>query len=164
MKKVEVQAGDQALCFLLPLRLGGSMRFRYLTAIVLALVSSTFALEGQIGIHDPSTIIQCDGKYYTFGTGGGGLISNDGWTCNRGASRAGGGVAPDVIHIGDRYYLYYAKSRKQPQADVHMIWNRTLDPDSANFKCEEGGIVASSDGVEDCNAIAPAVFLDSITA
>jgi arabinan endo-1,5-alpha-L-arabinosidase len=63
------------------------MRFRYLAAIVAALVSATFALDGQIGIHDPSTIIQCDGKYYTFGTGGGGLISNDGWTWNRGAHR-----------------------------------------------------------------------------
>jgi arabinan endo-1,5-alpha-L-arabinosidase len=139
------------------------MRFRYLAAIVLTLGSAAFALDGQIGIHDPSTIIQCDGKYYTFGTGGGGLISNDGWTWNRGASRPGGGVAPDVIHIGDRYYLYYATSKKQPQAEVHMIWNRTLDPNSANFKWEEGGIVASSDGVEDCNAIDPAVFLDPAT-
>ena len=139
------------------------MKFQYLTAIVLALVSSTFALEGQIGNHDSSTIIQCDGKYYTFGTGGGGLVSNDGWTWNRGASRPSGGVAPDVIHIGDRYYLYYATSSKQPQADVHMVWNKTLDPDSANFKWEEGGIVASSDGIEDCNAIDPAAFLDPTT-
>jgi len=127
------------------------------------LVSAAFALDGQIGIHDPSTVIQCDGKYYTFGTGGGGLISNDGWTWTRGASRPGGGVAPDVIHIGDRYYLYYSTSTKQPKADVHMIWNRTLDPDSPDFKWQEGGIVASSDGVEDCNAIDPAVFLDPAT-
>ncbi len=139
------------------------MRFRHLAAIVLALVSAAFALDGQIGIHDPSTITQCDGKYYTYGTGGGGLISGDGWTWDRGASRPGGGVAPDVIHIGDRYYLYYATSKRQPQADVHMIWNRTLDPSSADFKWEEGGIVASSDGVEDCNAIDPAVFLDPVT-
>jgi arabinan endo-1,5-alpha-L-arabinosidase len=138
---------------------GGSMRFRYLAA-VLALVSAAFALDGQITIHDPSTIIQCDGAYYTFVTGGGGLISNDGWTWSRGASRPGGGVAPDVIHIGDRYYLYYATSTRQPKADVHMIWNKTLDPNSPGFKWEEGGIVASSDGVEDCNAIDPAVFLD----
>jgi hypothetical protein len=55
-------------------------------------------------------------------------------------------VAPDVIHIGDRYYLYYSTSSKQPQADVHMIWNKTLDPNSPDFKWEEGGIVASSDG------------------
>ena len=25
-------------------------------------------------------IMECEGKYYTFGTGGGGLISEDGWT------------------------------------------------------------------------------------
>jgi arabinan endo-1,5-alpha-L-arabinosidase len=139
------------------------MRFRYLSVVALALVSAAFALDGQIGIHDPSTIIQCSGKYYTFGTGGGGLISNDGWTWNRGVSRPGGGVAPDVIHIGDRYYLYYATSSKQPQADVHMIWNKTLDPNAPGFKWEEGGIVASSDGIEDCNAIDPAVFLDPVS-
>jgi arabinan endo-1,5-alpha-L-arabinosidase len=136
------------------------MRFRYLTTVVLVLVTGIFALDGQIGIHDPSTIIQCDGKYYTYGTGGGGLISADGWTWNRGASRPGGGVAPDVIPIGGRYCLYYATSSKQPQADVHMIWNKTLNPNSPDFKWEQGGIVASSDGVEDCNAIDPAVFLD----
>ena len=36
--------------------------------------------QAQIGapyIHDPSTIAECEGKYYTFGTGGGGLISED---------------------------------------------------------------------------------------
>jgi arabinan endo-1,5-alpha-L-arabinosidase len=136
------------------------MRFRYWTAMALGLVATTFALDGQINMHDPSTIILCDGKFYTFATGGGGWVSNDGWTWSRGASRPGGGVAPDVIHIGDRYYLYYSTASRQPKADVHMIWNKTLDPNSPDFKWEEGGIVASSDGVEDCNAIDPAVFLD----
>ena len=47
-----------------------------------AIFSCSFALtaEAQVGepfIHDPSTIQECDGKYYTFGTGGGGLISSD---------------------------------------------------------------------------------------
>ena len=44
-----------------------------------------------------------------------------------------------------------------------MIWNKTLDPNSPSFKWEEGGIVASSDGEEDCNAIDPAVLLDPVT-
>lgn len=136
------------------------MKYSTLLAAVIPLISRAFALEGQIQIHDPSTVIQCDGKYYTFGTGGGGLVSDDGWTWRRGASRPGGGVAPDFIHLGDRYYLYYATSSRQPKADVHMIWNKTLDPNSPEFKWEEGGIVASSDGVEDCNAIDPAVLLD----
>ncbi len=44
---------------------------------------------GKPYIHDPSTIVKCDGKYYTFGTGGGGLISDDGWVWNSGAVRPG---------------------------------------------------------------------------
>ncbi len=139
------------------------MRFRFFAAAAFALVSAAFALDGQIGIHDPSTIIQCNGKYYTFGTGGGSLVSDDGWTWNRGASRPGGGVAPDVIRLADRYCLYYATSARQPKADVHLLWNKTLDPNAPDFKWEEGGIVASSDGVEDCNAIDPAVFMDPVS-
>ena len=57
---------------------------------LLTLASPVFALDGQIGIHDPSTVIQCDGKFYVFGTGGGGLISDDGWTWRGGAVRPGG--------------------------------------------------------------------------
>jgi hypothetical protein len=26
------------------------------------------ALDGQVGIHDPSTVIRCNGKLYTYGT------------------------------------------------------------------------------------------------
>ena len=75
-------------------------------------------------------------------------------------SRAAG-LAPDVIHIGDRYYVYVAANiGAQPKAAINMIWSKTLDPDSPDYKWEEGGVVASSDGVEDCNAIDPGVFLD----
>ena len=43
---------------------------------VLAVVGSiAFALDGQIGIHDPSTIVMCNNKFYTWGTGGSGLVS-----------------------------------------------------------------------------------------
>ncbi len=71
------------------------------------------------------------------------------------------GLAPDVIHIGDRYYVYVAANiGAQPKAAINMISNKTLDPDSPDYKWEEGGVVASSDGVEDCNAIDPGVFLD----
>ena len=68
--------------------------------------SLVFALDGQIGIHDPSTIIFCDGKYYTYGTGGSSLVSDDGWTWRQGARLPRRGLAPDVIHIGDKYFLY----------------------------------------------------------
>ena len=45
----------------------------------------SFAQTGSPFIHDPSSIVECDGKYYTFGTGGGGLISEDGWNWHGGA-------------------------------------------------------------------------------
>ena len=66
-----------------------------------------------------------------------------------------------MIHIGDRYYMYVAANiGAQPKAAVNMIWSKTLDPDSPDYKWEEGGVVASSDGIEDSNAIDPGVFLD----
>jgi arabinan endo-1,5-alpha-L-arabinosidase len=132
-----------------------------LLATVLVVASLALALEGQIGIHDPSTIVKCDGKYYTYGTGGSSLVSDDGWTWRRGTALPRRGLAPDVIHIGDRYYVYVAANiGAQPKAAVNMISNKTLDPDSPDYKWEEGGVVASSDGVEDANAIDPGVFLD----
>ncbi len=132
-----------------------------LLATVFALASLALALDGQIGIHDPSTVVRCNGKYYTYGTGGSSLVSDDGWTWRRGTPLPRRGLAPDVIHIGDRYYVYVAANiGAQPKAAVNMIWNKTLDPDSPDYQWEEGGVVASSDGVEDSNAIDPGVFLD----
>jgi len=133
------------------------------TLAILAAIwaSPAFALDGQVQIHDPSTIVQCNGRFYTFGTGGSCLISDDGWTWRRGVTPARRGMAPDIIHIGDRYYLYIAANiGAQPKAAVNMIWNKTLDPNSPDYKWEEGGVVASSDGVEFCNAIDPGLFLD----
>ena len=48
------------------------------------------AQTGEPYIHDPSTLAECGGKWYTFGTGGGGLISDDGWSWHGGADRPGG--------------------------------------------------------------------------
>lgn len=125
--------------------------------------SHVFALEGEIGIHDPSTIAFCDGKYYTYGTGGTSLVSNDGWTWQRGTPLPRRGLAPDVIHIGDKYFLYIAANSGPTKADINLLTNKTLDPNSPAYKWEEGGVVASSDGVEDCNAIDPGVILDPNT-
>ena len=81
-----------------------------LSAALFLAQSSLFHVYAQVGepyIHDPSTIAECDGKYYTFGTGGGGLISDDGWSWHSGAERPGGGAAPDALKIGDRYLIIY---------------------------------------------------------
>jgi len=132
-----------------------------LAAAIFSLEISAWALEGDVRIHDPSTVVQCDGKYYTFGTGGSCLVSDDGWTWKRGTAPGRRGMAPDAIKIGDRYYMYVARNvGAQPRAEINMIWSKSLDPESPDYKWEEGGVVAASDGTEDCNAIDPGVLLD----
>ena len=132
-----------------------------IAAGLLAAACISVALDGTVNIHDPSTIAVCNGKFYTYGTGGSALVSDDGWTWRRGTNLPRRGLAPDVIHIGDRYYVYVAANiGGQPRAAVNMIWSKTLDPESPDYKWEEGGVVASSDGVEDSNAIDPGVMLD----
>ena len=128
--------------------------------VVFACASAVAQLAGEPYIHDPSTVVQSDGKYYTFGTGRGGLISDDGYTWRAGAVRPGGGVAPDVIKVGDRYYMAYAVGGGGMSgghaSKVKVMWNKTLDPKSPDFEFHDVGVAASSDGVEDCDAIDPA--------
>jgi arabinan endo-1,5-alpha-L-arabinosidase len=123
--------------------------------------SPVLALDGEVRIHDPSTIIRCDGRFYTYGTGGSCLVSDDGWTWRSGVRPSRRGMAPDVIRLGDRYCMYVAANiGGQPKAAINMISSKTLDPSSPDYKWEEGGVVASSDGVEFCNAIDPGLFRD----
>ena len=124
-------------------------------------------VNAQIGkpfIHDPSTIVECEGKYYTFGTRGGGLISEDGWTWNEGGIRPGGGAAPDVLKIGDRYLIAYGSTGGGlgggHDGQINTMWNKTLDPNSPNFKYSEPIVVASSSNMEDNDAIDPGLLLD----
>ncbi len=133
-----------------------------------ALVSfSALAQEGQPWIHDPSTIMECDGKYYTFGTGGGGLISEDGWNWFSGAVRPGGGAAPDAIKIGDRYLVAYSATGGGlgggHAGRVLTMWNKTLDPNSPDFEYTEAIEVAASLNDEDCDAIDAGLFMDPQT-
>ena len=125
------------------------------------------AQTGAPYIHDPSTIAECEGKYYTFGTGGGGLISEDGWSWHAGAERPGGGAAPDVLKIGDRYLVIYGATGGGlgggHNGRILTMWNKTLDPKSPDFKYSNPIEVASSDGMEDCDAIDPCLLLDPST-
>jgi len=135
-----------------------------LATAVRTLPAQAPALDGEPYIHDPSTIAFSDGKYYTFGTGAGGLMSEDGWTWHSGAVRPGGGVAPDIIKIGDRYWVSFATGGGGMSgghaSKVHTMWSKTLDPKSPDFGFHDDTIVASSDGIEDCDAIDPAFLLD----
>jgi arabinan endo-1,5-alpha-L-arabinosidase len=142
-----------------------------LTAAIPAMLSSgpssPPALDGEPYIHDPSTIMMSGGKYYTYGTGGGGLVSDDGWTWRSGAVRPGGGLAPDAIKIGDRYYIAYASKGGGMSGGhagaINTMWSKTLDPKSPDFKFNDDSVVVTTDGVEDCDAIDPAFLLDPVT-
>jgi len=145
-------------------------QIRILGSIALLSILLTGSAIAQVGkpfIHDPSTIMECDGKYYTYGTGGGGLISEDGWTWNSGAVRPGGGAAPDAIKIGDRYLIVYGSTGGGlgggHDGKINTMWNKTLDPKSPDFKFSESVVVASSSNMEDCDAIDPGLLLDPTT-
>jgi arabinan endo-1,5-alpha-L-arabinosidase len=123
-----------------------------------------FALDGDPWIHDPSTVVPCDGKYYTYGTGGSGLVSDDGWTWHSGARLPIGGAAPDVIHIGDRYFMAIAVTGGGlgggHAGGVRVMWSKSLDTNSPDYGFKDNTVVATSDGAEDCDAIDPSFLLD----
>ena len=139
----------------------------FYTALLCTALHNASAQVGQPYIHDPSTIAECDGKYYTFGTGSGGLISADGWTWKGGAVRPGGGAAPDVMKIGNRYLVVYGATGGGlgggHNGRILTMWNKTLDPQAPDFKYSDPIEVAASDGLEDNDAIDPGLLLDPTT-
>src|ERR1039457_3979652 len=135
-----------------------------------------WALDGAIGIHDPSTVIKCDGNYYVFGTGRGisVLTSSNGFDWQRGGrvfdripdsvrqfcpKNDGQSVwAPDIIKLNGEYYLYYAiSSWGQFVSAVGLMTNPTLNTNSPDYKWTDCGMVVHSSKGEDLNAIDPGV-------
>ena len=155
-----------------------SMLRKVLLGVVTTLALPAYALDGDILIHDPSTVTAYAGHYYTFGTGNGlpFLTSDDGWTWRRTGSlmsalpdgkpgaavlaRGGNNTwAPDVIHIGDKFFLYYSAPGTQPKSAIGLLVGKSLDPASPDYHWEDGGPIVWSDGIEDSNAIDPGVLL-----
>jgi arabinan endo-1,5-alpha-L-arabinosidase len=155
------------------------VRIAGVAVAALLVVPSLVALDGQPGLHDPSTVIVQDGRYYVYATGAGlpFSVSDDGWTWRRGGTvmekvpggrpgpdviaRGGNNTwAPDIIRSGDKYFLYYSAPGTQPKAAIGLLVGTTLDPGSPDYKWEDGGPIVWSDGVEDSNAIDPGVLRD----
>ena len=63
-----------------------SIRLGFFLAILGLSATPVFAIDGMIGVHDPSTVVVCDGNYYSFGTGRGIpiLTSSNGFNWQRG--------------------------------------------------------------------------------
>ncbi len=68
------------------------------------------------------------------------------------------------MKIGDRYLVAYGATGGGlgggHNGRILTMWNKTLDPCSPDFKYSEAVVVASSDGIEDCDAIDPSFLLD----
>ena len=141
--------------------------FLFVSLSLCLCVQKATAQTGAPYIHDPSTLAECDGKWYTFGTGGGGIISDDGWSWHSGADRPGGGAAPDIMKIGDHYLCIYGATGGGlgggHNGRILTMWNKTLDPKSPDFKWSQAVEVCASDGMEDQDAIDPSLLLDPTT-
>ncbi|HVM63017.1 MAG TPA: glycosyl hydrolase 53 family protein [Verrucomicrobiae bacterium] len=134
----------------------------------------------EIQVRDPSTIAKCKDEYWVFGTGEGITTAHSEdlvkWEdgprvfTNLPAAvaeavpghKGNRAWAPDIIHLGDRYLLYYAVSTwgKNTSA-IGLATNPTLDPDDPRFRWTDQGIVVQSREGDDFNAIDPAITQDA---
>ena len=162
----------------LPTAFGGAHPSRGIgAAAVFLLAFPVMTVDGEPYIHDPSTVMVHEGKFYTYGTGRGLpiLVSDDGWIWRSGGAlldavsgdraevleRGGNNTwAPDVIRSGDRYFVYYSAPATQPRSAIGLLVGATLDPEAPGYGWQDGGAVVWSDGVEDNYAIDPGVFRD----
>jgi arabinan endo-1,5-alpha-L-arabinosidase len=132
-------------------------------------------LSGNLSVHDPVIIRQAD-TYYIFSTGGrpgAGVIpfrySKDlyNWTlggyvfdrlpewATKEIPGARGAWAPDISFYNGKYHLYYSVSAfGKNNSAIGLATNKTLDPNSPDYKwVDEGIVVRSYAGKDDWNAI-----------
>ncbi|MDE5982453.1 MAG: family 43 glycosylhydrolase [Duncaniella sp.] len=129
-------------------------------------------------VHDP-VMARENGRYYMFTTGMGiGLMSSPdmktwqiekapldpipAWAKGPVPTYEGHTWAPDVIKVGDRWYLYYSCSTFYKNISaIGVATNKTLDPQSPDYKWEDlGMVIQSRPGIDDWNAIDPNVIID----
>lgn len=141
-------------------------------------VIHVFAQTGDIErVHDPR-IAACEGKYYVFSTGGGIRIRRSAdlihwerlgtvfeqvpaWS-KKHVPEATGLWAPDISFFSGTYHLYYSVSTfGKNRSVIGLATNKTLDPNSKEYRWEDHGkVIESTPGVDDWNAIDPAVCFD----
>ena len=137
------------------------------------------SLRGSLGIHDPSAVIKCNGRYYVFGTGQGisskssadkmywvtgpSVFANSpNWTTNAVPGFTGDFWAPDISYFNGQYYLYYAVSTFGSQVSaIGLATNPTLDPTNPSYKWTDQGPVIQSTTGSAYNCIDPSVTFDA---
>jgi len=138
-------------------------------------------LTGSYSVHDPSRIVECDGKYYVYYTGphcpvhcstdlkhwtdGKNVIDAlPDWALKLVPKAKGADAwtwAPDVIKIGNLYYLFWSLSTFGSKTSViGLCVSPTLNSDNPRYHWEDKGLVVSSDNQSDVNAIDPCPVVD----
>jgi arabinan endo-1,5-alpha-L-arabinosidase len=136
-------------------------------------------LQGDLRIHDPSTIVRGGDRYYVFGTGPG-IISKSStdlvtwtagprvfaappaWTTNAVPGFKGAFWAPDLVFTNGHYWLYYSVSTwGSPVSAIGLVTNPTLNPADPAYRWTDRGLVVQSRAGDDFNAIDPAVARDA---
>lgn len=133
-------------------------------------------LDGDAGgVHDP--VIARQGEwYYCFATGGSVRRSKDlhhwslagrvferlpEWATTEIAGARGGYWAPDISLYKGTYRLYYAVSTfGKNDSAIGLATNRTLDPESPDYRWVDQGMVFRSHREDDFNAIDPNLAVD----
>jgi arabinan endo-1,5-alpha-L-arabinosidase len=137
------------------------------------------SLSGNFFIHDPSTIVQDQGTYYVFGTRPGiGVRASTNllewhaeppvfkhppsWALAVAPGFDGYFWAPDIIHLNDKFYLYYAVSAwgKQTSA-IGLATSPTLDHTATKYAWTDNGLIIQSTNGSPYNTIDPSVMRDA---
>jgi hypothetical protein len=132
-------------------------------------------LKGNLGVHDPVLIKEGD-IYYLFCTGSNRRVGYTPIRCSKDLRTwtlcghvftalpewapieipgTRGIWAPDISFFNGKYHLYYSISTfGKNNSAIGLATNKTLDPNSPNYKWEDQGMVLrSTAGVDDWNAI-----------
>jgi arabinan endo-1,5-alpha-L-arabinosidase len=131
-------------------------------------------------IHDPSTIVATGGVIRLFATGRGISLMRENaqgkwlpegrifaenalpaWHEKTVPGNRGHLWAPDVIRLGDKYFLFYSVSTfGKNRSAIGLVVGASVDPSSPHWRWEDRGAVVTSRPGDRFNAIDPAIFRD----
>jgi arabinan endo-1,5-alpha-L-arabinosidase len=150
-------------------------------AVVAAAAPARGQTSGANGTHDPSRVIESDGKFYFCSTGGNCASSSDGlvwrttglripipaWATTYAPGGNQGIWAPDIIFFNGRYDIFYSfcgvPATNAPCA-IGLYTTPTLDSTSPNFKLTDGGMVVNNpmnDATTQFSTIDPGPIVDA---
>jgi hypothetical protein len=122
----------------------------FLLSVGATVLPSHAQTSGSNGSHDPSRMIESEGRVYIYSTGGGGKSSADGlvweneptppWNTSLLANNQRI-WAPDGIFLNNQYYLYGAMWSDAKASVIILMTSPTLNPKSPNYKWTDQGIV-----------------------